>query len=315
MKRRKRPLELFNLSFLDVISCGFGAVVLLVLISNYNQVEEPADTSAATATLAQVLATEKRVAEKQAEQRALDESLSANALLQDRFRAEAARLSAARARAKAASDQKAQSLEALSLAEEALKRASVTAGRKQTPRDTEVGGIPVDSDYVVFVIDTSGSMLGIWDRVVAELVNVISIHPRIVGFQVLNDNGQHLISSYAGKWIPDTPGRRASVIKLLKSWRSVSNSSPVEGLTVALQRYAKPGRSLSIYIFGDEYSGSSFEPVLATLDRLNANRTSGARLSRVHAVGFISEHTTERFPILMREVTRRHGGSFLALSR
>jgi hypothetical protein len=34
MKIRKKEFDIFNLSFLDIISCGFGAVVLLVLISN-----------------------------------------------------------------------------------------------------------------------------------------------------------------------------------------------------------------------------------------------------------------------------------------
>lgn len=33
MKLRKKELDIFNLSFLDIISCGFGAVVMLVLIS------------------------------------------------------------------------------------------------------------------------------------------------------------------------------------------------------------------------------------------------------------------------------------------
>ena len=34
MKIKKKVFDIFNLSFLDIISCGFGAVVLLVLISN-----------------------------------------------------------------------------------------------------------------------------------------------------------------------------------------------------------------------------------------------------------------------------------------
>ena len=29
---RKRPIEIFNLSFLDVVSCGFGAIILLLVI-------------------------------------------------------------------------------------------------------------------------------------------------------------------------------------------------------------------------------------------------------------------------------------------
>lgn len=36
MKLRKKEFDVFNLSFLDVISCGFGAVIILVLISKPN---------------------------------------------------------------------------------------------------------------------------------------------------------------------------------------------------------------------------------------------------------------------------------------
>ena len=46
-KNNRRSSELFNLSFLDIISCGFGAIVILLLISktgvennNLNQVED-----------------------------------------------------------------------------------------------------------------------------------------------------------------------------------------------------------------------------------------------------------------------------------
>jgi hypothetical protein len=153
----------------------------------------------------------------------------------------------------------------------------------------------------------------IWDRVIAELENVINIHPKMEGFQVLNDNGSHLISAYAGKWIPDTKRRRDNIINLLRSWNSASNSSPVEGLEVALKRYAKPNTSVSIYIFGDDYTGSSYDPVINALVNMNANRVTGERLAKIHAVGFFSPYSTSRFAILMREVTRRNGGTFVAL--
>ena len=35
MARRKREFNTFNLSFLDIMSCGFGAVVLVFLIMNH----------------------------------------------------------------------------------------------------------------------------------------------------------------------------------------------------------------------------------------------------------------------------------------
>ena len=31
-RRRRRQVEIFNLSFLDVVSCGFGAIILLLVI-------------------------------------------------------------------------------------------------------------------------------------------------------------------------------------------------------------------------------------------------------------------------------------------
>ena len=193
-------------------------------------------------------------------------------------------------------------------------RAGVSAP-ESVPRDAEVGGIPVDSEFVVFVVDTSGSMQSIWERVTREVENIIRIHPQIKGFQVLNDNGSHLISGYRGRWIPDTKGARDRAIRLFRSWKSASNSSPVEGLEVALKRYVKPNEKVSIYIFGDDYTGSSYDPVIATLSRLNKNRITGDPKARVHAIGFISLQTEGRFETLMREVTRQNNGTFVALPR
>ena len=156
-------------------------------------------------------------------------------------------------------------------------------------------------------------MREIWNRVSSEVENVLAIHPKVHGFQIINDNGSHLISAYAGKWIPDTPQRRKSIFKAFKGWQSASNSSPIEGLQVALKRYAKANISLSIYIFGDDYTGSSYDPVINALVHLNTNKTTGKRLAKIHAIGFISNYSTNRFAILMREIAKRNGGTFLAL--
>ena len=37
MKRRQRETEVFSLSFLDVICCGFGAIILLLVLSEFGQ--------------------------------------------------------------------------------------------------------------------------------------------------------------------------------------------------------------------------------------------------------------------------------------
>ena len=318
MKPQRRQTDVFSLSFLDVISCGFGAVILLVLISKY---EVAPSTGIEKSSLAMLEKTLDMEIEVQAKLDLINKLKVSIYQKSKNFEVEKNQLEKETANLKAASGRVAQNklaLEGLSTVLASLSRSAKAGIVPKTVvkrRDEQVGGIPVDSDYVLFILDTSGSMKTIWPKVMREVENILQIHPKVVGFQVLNDNGAHLLSAYKGRWIPDTPARRKGVLKLLRGWNIASNSSPVEGLKVALTRYAKKQKKMSIYIFGDEYSGSSYDPVLSTLDRLNTNRVSGERLSRVHAIGFISNYSTSRFATLMREVTHRNNGSFVALPR
>lgn len=314
MKQKKRSFEIFNLSFLDVISCGFGAVVLLVLISNHSELLTSADEGQSASLLNAVLDAEQVVDDLQNQLDQKNVEFQSKQVLLSSFQNNTESLQQSLDTVQNQSQKLQAQREGLALVQKSLKKASISQ-RSTDQRDDEVGGIPVDSDYVIFIVDTSGSMQEIWGRVTAEIENVINIHPKIKGFQILNDMGAHLISAYQGRWIPDTPRRRANVIDLFRGWSSASNSSPVEGLEAALRQYVKPGQSLSIYIFGDEYSGSSYDPVINTLVRLNTNKATGAPYAKVHAVGFISNYSTSRFAILMREVTRRNGGTFLALPK
>ena len=317
MSKKRRDLEIFSLSFLDIISCGFGAVVLLVLISTYGEsplsdLENDAESLLQQVLRAEALEKELESTLAEARQEATDKEILLRSLTQL-----SAETGAQQRAAASAAESLREDIEGLELVQSSLerqRRASISQPTR-IDRDAEVGGIPVDSDHVIFIVDTSGSMKEIWGRVTAEVENTIRIHPKIKGFQIMNDNGRYLLSGYAGRWIPDTPGRRANAIKLLKAWNSTSNSSPVEGLEVALKRYANPNTKLAIYIFGDEYSGSSYDPVISALDRLNSNRVNNARLARVHAVGFLSNYSKGRFATLMREVTRRNNGTFVALPR
>lgn len=317
MRRRRRHFDIFSISFLDIISCGFGAVVLLVLISNNSQAPVPNIESKAGALLKEVLKAEAVVDRLRTDAQSERNWLAAKQALLDRLRNSVIKK---QARLGTLSEETAtlkDNLAGLQLVENSLERLKRTSISQDTSkvRDTEVGGIPVDSDYVVFIVDTSGSMKEIWSRVTREIENVIRIHPKIKGFQILNDNGAHILSGYEGRWIPDTPGRRESVISLFRNWQSASNSSPIEGLEIALKRYVNPNNKVSIYIFGDEYSGPSYDPVINALVKLNTSPISGDRMARVHAIGFLSNYSTGRFATLMREVTRRNKGTFVALPR
>ena len=313
MKFKKKDFDIFNLSFLDIISCGFGAVVLLVLISNTAEDASQSSVVEVEELLGQVISLENSIDNLLEE---IDQQKKKN----DDQLAESGSLgSAAQTLAKSLSIKEqeenalAGDLEGLSLVQSTLNRVSIAPSSSNTIRDEEVGGIPVDSDYVIFIVDTSGSMQSIWNRVSREILNVLSIHPEVIGFQILNDLGKSLISGYSGRWIPDTPQRRQSVMRVFGSWTDASNSSPVEGIEMALKRYAKPGQSTAIYVFGDDYTGSSYDPVIAKITKMNRLQPNGQRLAKIHGIGFLSKYTTGRFAILMRELTKRNGGTFLAL--
>jgi hypothetical protein len=316
MKRRHKSLDIFSLSFLDVVSCGFGAVVMLILISKTDVEPSIAGADEVSSLLASLVSLQNSVTELEQEMNADLSTLQQLAGEKQSLTQAAQSLENQRQSLEQKNAAVAERISGLSLVEERLKQASLSTPQKPNrERDKEVGGIPVDSDYVVFIVDTSGSMKSIWGSVSKEVINVLNIHPEVKGFQILNDMGKPLISGYDGQWIPDTPSRRKNVISLFKKWNALSNSSPVEGLTVALRKYAKPNITTSIYVFGDEYSGGGYDAVINAVSKENRTLSSGRKLAKIHAVGFISAGTTDRFSVLMRDVTKQNDGTFIALPR
>ena len=312
MKRPRSFGEIFGLAFLDVIACAFGAIVLLLLIT------KPAPIEVADEARVSVDAT------------VLEDAANLVSRLRSRWEALHARLEEAPERPAAVGGEDPEIDEAIRLAadrlqqlqrdnqglervEESLQRATLRTPGPATERDPEVGGIPVDSEYVIFILDTSGSMKSIWDEVMDVMGRVLDIHPKVSGFQVLNDNGAYLVSGYRQRWIRDTPRLRRSILNALRNWSAMSNSSPVEGLQTALRTYARREGKIAIYIFGDDFRGASYDRVMDTLRDLNVDSVTGKTRVRVHAVGFVSSKIHDRYATLMREVTRNHDGAFLAL--
>jgi hypothetical protein len=190
--------------------------------------------------------------------------------------------------------------------------------------DTDsVGGVPVDSEYVIFIIDTSGSMFNYaWDRMMEVMRETLDIYPELKGIQVMNDEGDYMFSSFRGDWIPDTPARRSAIMQRLRTWNPFSNSSPVEGIVAAIRAYYEPGRKISLYVLGDDFTGNSISDVVNTVDRINVADGSGERLVRIHGIGFpvvLSQPERYRtggfrFSALMRELARKNGGTFVGLN-
>ena len=313
MKRRPRNLEVFNLSFLDVISCGFGAVVLLVLLSKSTIVGGTIDIERISELLKTFTQTQAQSAELESQSQQLsfviDANINKEAQLQDAIE------KASQTLAMLKSENSNLQAEIATLKEKVKPPAAAISVDKNTEDEVYAGGIPVDANYIVFIVDTSGSMLDIWTKVMKEMENILNIHPEVEGFQILNDNGQHLISAYKKKWISDTPGLRKRVLKLLQTWKAFSNSSPVEGLEEALKLYVRPNMKVSIYILGDDYTGASYDPVLKTVARLNTDSRTGEPIARIHGIGFYNRKGGDilRLSTLLREVARQSRGTFIAL--
>jgi hypothetical protein len=184
-----------------------------------------------------------------------------------------------------------------------------------------IGGVPVDSEYIIFIIDTSGSMQRYaWPLLLKKVDEILRIYPNVKGIQVMNDMGGYMFSQYAGSWIKDTPARRRAILKRLVSWKPFSNSSPVEGITKAIKRFYDADKKISLYILGDDFAKGSIESVINTINQLNRSH-NGRKRVRIHAVGFpvlfkYADNPTSaiRFAALMRKLAETNDGSFVGLN-
>lgn len=325
MRKRYRPLQEVSLSFLDVVSCGFGAIVLLLLIAKTVQptaLEESVDNTG------RIKALQEQLFALRGETTTLNRKLISREEQLSDIRERIARLQSQlatidrqlNAEAEVDTTERDELTLALQVLTEEMKR---ILGPDFRATSNLVGGIPVDSEYIVFIIDTSGSMVNYaWPRVRQEMVNILNIYPRVKGIQILNDMGDYMFSTYRGKWIPDTPGRRNVILRTLNTWTPFSNSSPVEGIERAISSFYDPRKKISIYVFGDDFTGQSIRQVVQTVDRLNRERRTGERLVRIHTIGFPVHflapggniQTATRFAALMRELSYRNGGTFVGLN-
>ncbi|WFB34384.1 VWA domain-containing protein [Kiritimatiellota bacterium B12222] len=332
-RRRKREIEVFSLSFLDSISCGFGAIILLFVLSKAG---EPTVIEGVREDLSGLLRDlQEQKYELQGEVTVLNrelpgkkEQLSEEQERLARLQGDLSEIKGEFAASKEMStvqnkieDQLAEARQKLT---DEMKRLLAQQSR---PLDVDqpIGGIPVDSEYVIFIIDTSGSMVqASWPQMMKKMEEILDMYPELKGMQVMNDMGQYMFPQYAGEWIPDTPGRRNAVLRVLRTWWPFSNSSPVEGIEEAVRRYANDEDQISLFVLGDEFSGgiNNMERVMQRVDRSNHSRDGDLRV-RIHAVGFpavmmssnSSGNTGVLFSMLMRELCQKNGGTFVGSTR
>ena len=329
MRRKRRSFEIFSLSFLDVVSCGFGAIVLLLVIV---KISEPLVTEQANADLssgiAELLNEQESLAIRSTNLSAeMTEGAHQKQLLEERIASlqrENSVLKKEQQTALVARASKEVIVKQLYRAKQELTEEMARLQQTELPKkfNAVIGGVPVDSEYIIFVIDTSGSMQQFaWNAVRKKMKEILEIYPRVKGIQVMNDMGDYMFSQYSGKWITDTPARRKAILQRLTSWMPFSNSSPVEGISAAIKRFYATDKKISLYILGDDFSRGSIQSVVDTVNSINRSQSDGSRRVRIHAVGFPvlfgqpgAEVNSARFAALMRRLAEDNDGSFVGLT-
>ena len=338
---RRRPTQIFSLAFLDCICCGFGAVILIFVLSIDSHEK---DKLQALADLRKVMAAQMlQVAQLKANRDDLDRSNArvAQLVTDSRLKNDTIHALLDDLDRKLSLEKKGQ--EAMLVDIDELKKE--IAARQKKPemvlpdvKPTPVG-LPVGSNYIAFVIDTSGSMRdpntnGLWSIAVRKIEEVLDVYPHLDGIQVLDTAGNFITLGRGGNrgWMPDSPETRSEIKRVLRRYDFDSPSTPVYGIFQIFNRlYDKndPNMKLGIYVFGDEFNSSqgvltgdgSADYVLKKLDELNPADEEGNRKVVINAVGFPTTirftfsmgNTGLRFANLMREVCYRHGGAFIAL--
>ncbi len=332
MKRHKnRETDGFTVSFLDVASCGFGAMIILLMITKSSApvaIEYANVTSDGSITELQeqlfTIRGETTILNR--ELNAKHEQLSALTERIARLRRDMDDIQGRFQSSRQLSDETTDEIGRLAIARQTLTaEMERLLANSSAPANNAIGGIPVDSEYVIFVIDTSGSMFNnpSWNKMLGVIEDTLNVYPEVKGIQVMNDMGDYMFDSYRGDWIPDTPGRRNQIISSLRTWNPYSNSSPVEGVTRAINTFYAPDRKISIYVLGDDFQpGGSIQEVMRTIDRINVEDANGKRLVRIHGIGFPTifagparfQQSVYRYSTLMREMTQRNGGTFVGLN-
>lgn len=169
MKLRRRDTEVFSLSFLDVICCGFGAIILLLVLSEFGQ---PIVIERSRQDLeSQIKKLQEELFVIRGESERLERELKGRVDRLVRERQNLAKVAGDFSSIRGQFDASRQDAAVSNILEnellsayqelEAENKKLMQASRTRKRITTQaVGGIPVDSDYVIFLIDTSGSMQG-----------------------------------------------------------------------------------------------------------------------------------------------------------
>ena len=289
---KRRNIEVFSLSFLDCLCCGFGAILLLFILtigSGPHAAEDEIDVPTLQAMRQQLAQLEADIAQKAAR---LNAAINSEQISRERARilsiVQELETQLADLRQEYAS-RKAN----LSTTQQAAAEATRLLQSFQH-EDLPPIGLPADATHVAFVIDTSGSMRNQMTRqlhyaVTEQMRELLDSLPEVRSIQFLDTSGNYMLGGRSGFWLPDTPGLREQALRQILSYPTFSISDPEPGMRKAIQDLGPQvgaGGKMSLFVIGDDFRGST-QSFLVKLDRLNPrDPLTGKRPVSISAVGF-----------------------------
>lgn len=303
----RRNREIFSLSFLDIMACSFGAILLIILISNFSEYEEP-DLEA----LNKFRQTEK-IKENQAIEANLKNTLSnlrnENTILSEELELVERNIS-----------RNSNLIKKIKNETDEIKNQTIDTGIEKEV--SNVGGIKVDADYVIFIIDVSGSMIdcGPWSRVVNQVNQLLDVFPNLKGFNVFTDGGRKIIPS-VDKWLEFNQINKQQLGVLVKTPPAISSASnPIVGLKKAISGYVDKEK-VSIFILGDDIlTTTRIEDEFKSLERVLDGKEDLVSINAISflthyncniSYGTITEDQNYRFINLMENLTFKYNGSLI----
>ena len=330
--KRRRPTTIFSLSFLDVICCGFGAIILLFVITMGQKTKQITNLRMALERIIQQRVM--KLSEYDIRSEEIKMMLSMEEEKAEKSDREIQDLDAIIAKLKQQLNDKKFSQDKLLVDLKTLMKEmagmQIDIELEQNVIEPAPVGVPVESNHIAFVIDTSGSMRDsstglIWSYVVQKFEEVLDSYPQVKGIQLLDADGHFIMGrGMRSRWMEDNPETRAYMVRAVRLYPYESNSNPVPGVQRAIKALGDvdvEDFDMGIYVMGDEFAGKS-DRVLKEIYKMNHTK-DGELIARINAIGFPNlirqtlslSQTGLKFANLMRELTYENGGAFVALER
>ena len=313
--KEKKTTEVFSMSFLDIMACGFGALVLILLISEFNEIEIIENKYTADLFLTKQDEVVTKTNQLNDVDRELTSKIKNLISIQDELD-----------KVKSNLNNRANVVQSLSELSQ-LKQSQIIVkneDQKEPIEQVVASGIRIDSRYLIFIIDNSGSMVegAPWSRVVKEIETIIMTFPSLEGFMIMNDTGKTIVGG--GNWVKPTKANRIDAVNKLKRVNAMTNSNPIPAIEKSINIYGRKYDDVGIFIIGDDIRESkNVDSRLLEINRINT-KSDGSKYVRINALGFLTsrrlnaqgyafEDDNNKYLTLMRELTEQNGGTLVVI--